>query len=217
MAETSLLRFITVAKQQGAEDQFLVRLLEANGWSQKTIYRAFTSYYEIATGEQVPAQAGSAESAKDAFVYLLTFCTLAVWAEALGSLLFTLINIWLRDPISPNYNVYTNYTFASDMAAIIVAFPVYLFATSLTLKEVKRHPEKLESSVRKWLTYIALLIAAGFVIGDLVTFLTYFLRGELSSQFIAKVLVVLAMAGGIFGYYLLSLRRPVQKQENDQR
>jgi hypothetical protein len=33
------------------------------------------------------------------------------------------------------------------------------------LREVRLHSEKLESPVRKWLTYIALLIAAGVVVG----------------------------------------------------
>jgi hypothetical protein len=61
------------------------------------------------------------------------------------------------------------------------------------------HPEKLESSVRKWLTYI--------VIGDLITFLTYFLRGELTTRFIAKVTTVLVIAGGVFWYYFGSLRK----------
>src|SRR2546422_4461891 len=40
--------------------------------------------------------------------------------------------------------------------------------------------ERAESGVRKWLTYIALLITAGALIGDVITFLAYFLRGELS-------------------------------------
>jgi len=69
------------------------------------------------------------------------------------------------------------------------------------------HPEKLESSVRKWLTYIALLIAAGIVVGDLITFLTYFLRGELTARFVARVATVLLIAGGVFWYYFGSLRK----------
>ena len=74
------------------------------------------------------------------------------------------------------------------------------------------HPEKLESAVRKWVTYIALLIAAGLVIGDLIMFLSYFLRGELTPRFFWRVITVLAIAGGVFWYYLLSVQKPRSSQ-----
>jgi hypothetical protein len=61
--------------------------------------------------------------------------------------------------------------------------------------------------VRKWLTYIALVITASTVIGDVVTFLAYFLRGDLDARFVLKVVTVLVIAGGVFAYYLDSLRR----------
>jgi hypothetical protein len=89
---------------------------------------------------------------------------------------------------------------------MIVAFPVYLLAMRSILREVRLHPEKLDSPVRKWLTYIALLIAAGVVVGDLISFLTYFLRGELTARFVTKISVVLVIAGGVFWYYLGSLQ-----------
>jgi len=61
--------------------------------------------------------------------------------------------------------------------------------------------------VRKWLTYMALVIAAGCFIGDLVTTLTYFLRGEITSRFLAKAFVVLVLSGGVFSYYYGGLRK----------
>ena len=73
------------------------------------------------------------------------------------------------------------------------------------LGELRVHPEKNDSPVRQWLTYIALLIAAGVVVGDLIGFLRYFLRGELTGRFVAKTIVVLAISGGVFWYYLGSL------------
>ena len=69
---------------------------------------------------------------------------------------------------------------------------------SYILGEVKSQPEKLDSSVRKWLTYLALLVAAGVVVGDVIAFLAYFLRGDLSARFVCKIAVVLVIAGGVF-------------------
>jgi hypothetical protein len=106
---------------------------------------------------------------------------------------------------------------ANSLASVIVAFPVYLLVTRYILRESGIHPEKLESAVRKWLTYIALFVAAAVVVGDLITFLTYFLRGELTGRFAAKVADVLIIAGGVFWYYLGSMRKPAPsfKHAND--
>jgi hypothetical protein len=77
---------------------------------------------------------------------------------------------------------------------------------SFILREVESSPERLQSGVRKWLTYIALLLTAGTMIGDLVVFLTTFLQGELTLRFVLKAIVVILIAGSIFWYYLGSLR-----------
>ena len=52
------------------------------------------------------------------------------------------------------------------------------------------------------------------VIGDLVTFLSYFLSGELSVRFVSKVLTVFVIAGGVFWYYLLWLERPTERRDD---
>ena len=44
------------------------------------------------------------------------------------------------------------------------------------------------------------------MIGDLICFLGYFLLGELTARFLIKEFIVLVICGGIFGYYLSSLR-----------
>jgi hypothetical protein len=206
---TALAEFIEAARAQGASDEFLVAMLERRGWSQKEIYRAYGGLYERLTGLAVPVRRGGiAEAARDVFLYLLSFGTLGTWTCALGSLFFTLIERWFPDPVvnQPYRNV--NIELSGAMASLIVAFPIYLFTTRFIVHDVAAHPEKLESGVRKWLTYIALLIAAGVVIGDLITFLSYFLRGELTPRFVFKVITVLVIAGGVFWYYLLSLRNP---------
>lgn len=201
-------KFLDSARGQGVSDEVLVGLLRGRGWPEEDVYRALADHYEARSGVQVPAYKPSG-SAKDAFLYLLSFSTLATWSIGLGSVMFTLIERWITDPLSPtNYDYRgTYYEMADALACVIVAFPVYLFVMRYIVGEVEAHPEKVESPVRKWLTYIALLIAAGVVVGDLITFLTFFLRGELTSRFIAKVAVVLVIAGGIFWYYMGSLQK----------
>ncbi len=204
---TPLLDFIDAAKGQGAADDFVVALLRQNGWSEKRIYQAFGTWYETRTGATVPNDGGRIEAAKDAFFYLLAFITLGIWTIQLGALLFTAIDRTFPNPSLgfANYQSMTR-TMANELASIMVAFPLFIYITRAIVQGTQQQPERLESSVRKWLTYIALVITASTMITDLVTFLEYLLRGDLSTKFVLKVLVVLVIAGGVFAYYLDSLR-----------
>jgi hypothetical protein len=209
MANSSISDFIDRAKANGAPEQTLVGILTNRGWPEKEVYEALAAHYERTTGMQVPQRGGAGTAAKDAFFYLLIFSTLATWTFGLGSLAFTLIDRWLADTLfltrySPSYDVYSA---AESIACVLVAFPIYLLVSRAVLRGESRHPEKLNSPVRKWLTYMALVVAACVFIGDIIAALTYLLRGEITSRFLAKALVVLVLSGGVFFYYFGGLRR----------
>jgi len=208
MSDGNTLRdFLDAARLQGVTDEILIGLLRGRGWPEEDVYRALADHYEGRSGLQVPNYKRSG-SAKDAFLYLLNFSTLATWTIGLGAVIFTLIDRLIKDPLGPiNYYANSDYQMADSLACVIVAFPVYLLVMRYIIRELEIHPEKLESAVRKWLTYIALFIAAGVVVGDLITFLTYFLRGELTARFLAKVAAVLVISSGIFWYYIGSLQK----------
>src|ERR1035438_127858 len=92
--------FIEASKTKRAADDFLVNLLREQGWAAKDIYAALGRYYQSLTGLPVPVRAeGAGEAARDAFLYLLAFSTLATWTIALGSLMFTYIDRWFPDPL----------------------------------------------------------------------------------------------------------------------
>lgn len=147
-----LLEFISAGKAKGASDEFLAALLTRRGWPGDDIYAALGKYWETATGLAIPERSGSGESAKDAFLYLLSFSTLATWSGALGSMLFQFIDNWIPDAVSPHtvYSLRTSVTW--QMASIAVAFPIYLLVTKLIFSEAAKAPERLQSGVRKWLT-----------------------------------------------------------------
>jgi Domain of unknown function (DUF5671) len=202
--------FIERARASGVSEQSLVGILTARGWPEKDVYEALARHYERLAGVEIPSRAGTGTAAKDAFFYLLVFSTLATWTFALGSLAFTLIDQRFADTLfSGAYSqTYDTYAIAAAMASMLVAFPIFLLVSRSTIRDVRKHPEKFDSPVRKWLTYMALVIAAGVFIGDLIAILTYLLRGEITSRFIAKALVVLVLSGGVFYYYFFGLRKP---------
>jgi uncharacterized protein DUF5671 len=200
--------FIQKSLDAGIPVSSFIGLLTARGWTEKQAYSALADHYQGQTGIEVPPRPNSAASARDAFFYLLIFSTLSVWTLSLGCLAFSLIDRWLADPLFRRYGeTFNTYTVTMSLAAVIVAFPLYLLVSRVVLREATADPDKLESGVRKWLTYMALVIAASVFMGDLITALAYLLRGELTSRFLSRSFVVLVLSSGVFWYYFGGLRK----------
>ncbi len=170
--------FLKAAKSQGASDEFLVHLLKEQGWPAAEIHASLGRHYAEATGVPVPAAPSRIEAAREAFFHLLAFVTLGTWVFSAGSLWFELISAWIPDPTSDRHRDWRWSSVNWEMAAIIVAFPAFVFATRTILAEMARSPDKAVSPVRRWLTNIALLITALVFIGDLVVFVAWFLQGH---------------------------------------
>ena len=201
-----LTSFMEAAKAKGISDEFLTRLLIEHGWPKDEVFAALGGYWERVTGMSVPDRAGQGESSRDAFLYLLSFATLATWASALGSMLFQFIDYWFPDPVVSFHVTNLRNAVTWQMASTAVAFPIFVLVMRTILLEARNQPERLQSGVRKWLTYIALLLTAGGLISDLIWFFDYFLTGELTARFLLKAFTVLAICAAIFFYYLGSLR-----------
>lgn len=206
MPSTDLQPFIDAAKERGAGDDFLASLLTQRGWPARDVYNTLGDWWERTTGVAVPARRSPAENARDAFLYLLAFSTLATWACALGSLWFRLLEYWLPDGVLDPYPYGFRATVTWQIASILVALPAYFLAMRFIIRDTRSNPDRVESGVRKWLTYIALLLAATGVVSDLVCFLDYFLKGELTLRFVLKCVAVLVICGSIFWYYFDSLQ-----------
>src|SRR5690242_1489317 len=127
MPHPELEPFVAAAKKRGAGDDFLAALLTRRGWPADDVYNTLADWWERDTGVAVPARRSAAENARDAFLYLLAFATLATWAFALGSLCFRLIEHWLPDPVMSRYMYNFRATVTWQIASILVALPIYLW------------------------------------------------------------------------------------------
>ena len=144
---------------------------------------------------------------KDVFLHLLAVVTLYVSVVAFIALWWQYINVLFPDPLLCGSGSCVYDPIRLAMAALIVVFPVHILIAWLIGREFRADPEKREIRVRKWLWYITLFIAAVTIIVDLVVLINNFLRGDLTIQFSLKILVVLAAAAAVFGYYLWDLKR----------
>ena len=197
--------FVKEALSRNIPKQEIQEALRKANWQDDEIKAALGLYADVAFPIPVPKRKPYG-AAREAFIYLVLFLCLYISAFSFGSLLFHFINRWIPDAIR-SYESGDLSAVRMSVASLIVAFPVYLWLSSIAAAAIRRDPERKGSKVRKWLTYITLFVAAGVIIGDLITLLFNLLGGELTARFMLKVLSVLLIAGLIFGYYLWDLRQ----------
>ncbi len=201
-ATEDLERFVREALVQGQSRPAIEAALVAAGWPAEQVREALAAYAEVPFPVPVPRPRPYL-SAREAFLYLVMFASLYVWAIQLGSLLFDLVNHWLPDPAdAPWTRQWQGRSMRWAVASILIAFPLFLYVSRLLSREMADSPVQRLSVVRRWLTYMTLFLAAGVLVGDLITLVYNVLGGELTLRFLLKVLIVAALAGGVFWFYL---------------
>jgi len=212
MNDERLSDFVDAAKAKGVDDAALVALLRQQGWQEQRIYRALTAYYTRSLGVEVPSRGSRAEDARDAFFHLIAFITLGAWVVALVNLGDALVD---RGFPSPGAYPTGAGNLSWWIATIIIAFPIFLWVTILIGREATVRPESLQSGVRKWLTYVALVVASVVLLGDAIWFLGAFLTGEVTAAFAVRSALLIGVTGGVFAYYLGSVRATVLAPARD--
>jgi hypothetical protein len=144
---------------------------------------------------------------RDFFVHFGAFATLYLAAIALITLLFRLVDVAFPDPM---YSMYYSDPYSGTMrfaiASLIVLVPIFLYLMRMIQKETRKSPERQSLGIRRWLTYITLFIAGATIIGDLIVLLNSFLGGDLPTPFLLKVVILLAIMGAGFWYFILDIR-----------
>lgn len=209
-ASDELLTFVYKALEKGASrDEIQTALLSA-GWPKDEIDKALGAYAQLDFPIPVPRPRPYV-SARDAFVYLVIFATLAISAYHFGSLVFQLINRAFPDALDGGREGYSLRAVRQAVAALIVAFPIYVTLSYRVNAAIRRDPTKRSSKIRKWLTYMTLFVAAAVLVGDLTAVIYNLLAGDLTVRFILKALTVVLVAGAVFGYYLWDLREDAER------
>jgi hypothetical protein len=210
MALPQLVVFVESSLRAGQPRDAVRTALEQAGWSKDQIADALAHFADVAFAVPVPRPRAQL-SARDAFWYLLMFGALYWSAYHLADLLFGFINRAYPDEANLSYygdnTEYIERGIRWSTAALIVAFPVFLFSALRIGKEVVTDPTRRNSAMRKWLTYLTLLVASSAMVGDGITLIYNMLNGELTMRFVLKVVVVAVIAAAVFGYYTWSMRR----------
>jgi hypothetical protein len=198
--------FVKEALQCGSAKGDIAKALESAGWPGAQISAALDAFADVAFPVPVPKPRPSL-SARDAFIYLVMFSTLYYGAWNLGELLFSFIDRAFPDPASGSPGYLTLEGGRWSTAAVVIALPVFFFMARYVSVQIKENPFKRLSTARRWLTYLTLFVASATLLGDMTTLIFNLLGGDLTARFLLKVVVVAAIAGSAFTFYLLDLRK----------
>lgn len=204
-----LIPFVKEALAKGhSREEVRAALLDA-GWPGDEVDDALSRFADVPFPIPVPRRRASG-SAKEAFLFLITFIALYTCAFAFGTLVFALIEAAFPDPISDDrFHRNDEYRYGPvrwSIASLIVAFPLYMVLTRMHLKSFLLEPERRTSSVRRWLTYLTLVVAVSVILGSLITLIANLLGGEIAPRFILRTLTVLGIAAAVGLYYSWELR-----------
>jgi hypothetical protein len=199
--------FTRRALEKGVPRERIAGALADAGWGEADVSAALSAFAESDLPVPVPRPRPYLP-AQEVFTYALFFTALYVSAFHVGALLFHFISYWFPDPVNPAPSSSRFFdTIREDIAALIVAFPVFLFLFRLTQRAIEKDPTKHQSRPRKWLTYLTLFIAAASLIGDVSMLVYRLLGGELTTPFVLRVATVALIAGGAFWYFLADVRK----------
>ena len=202
---SELRSFIKESLERGQSKDAILAVLTQAGWEEGEVRKCLSSFADADFPVAVPRPTPYLH-AREAFLYLVSFIALYVSAISFGFLIFGLIDHNFPDSLDFR-NRFPSTGEATSIASVIVAFPLYLFLMKRLASQVAAEPEKRRSLVRRWLTYLTLVIAAGIILGDVIALLANLLMGDPALRFFLKGLTILAVTACIFGFYLWDMRR----------
>ena len=200
-----LRQFIKESLERGQDREAIRNVLLNAGWQEREVNSGLAAFADVAFPVAVPLPRPYLH-AREAFLYLVSFIALYVFAFSLGAVFFGLIDYHFSSSIY-RYDPGPSAAQTTALAAVIVAFPLYLFLMRRLAAAVAADPERRQSLIRRWLTYLTLVVGAAIILGDVIALLARLLAGDPTTGFVLKVIAILVITGPIFGYYLWDMRQ----------
>ena len=206
---TELTPFVRDALVAGkTRDEIREVLLQAS-WQEDEISDALSRFADIPFSVPIPRRRASG-SAREAFLYLVTFMMLYTAAISFGELVCGFIDTRFPDPVQDGYDygiVNQNDSIRWLIASLIVSFPTWFFLTRSHLINYAKDPERRASPIRRWLSYLTLFVASCTLLTTTIVLLASALGGEFVGRTVLKSGVVIFIASSIFGFYFWELGR----------
>lgn len=210
--------YIISERQKGIIDpKIKIALLEA-GWQESLIDTALDNADNVPT----PQPASNNEKAAlhnrgvtnigiwDAFEHLLLFVSLYLMALAITFILHYLVDKWLPGVATNGYGgamaTWQQGTLRIFLSILIISVPLFSFLFLDITKRTILNPSIRNLRERKLLIYLTLFGTFLFIFINSITAVYNLLNGNVTLNFIVRLLVTLTVNGIIFAYYLTQVK-----------
>ncbi len=213
--------FVLEQVNSGVSKKDIDTKLLAVGWKEDDINKAYAKAL-VENGVPIPENGAKISYAKksstvEVIINFFSFILLGIIVSALITLYFAVINKLFPDALDSAYSSYyyrrVSDTIHYSISALVVGFPMYFIAMKLWFKRFRQDETKIESKLTKWVTYLVLLVSSVSIVGDLIYMVYNFLQGEISMRFFLKAIIVLVVAGMVFGFYYFERRKIQYKKD----
>ena len=114
--------------------------------------------------------------ARDGFIYLLSYATLVISSVGLNFLLKAIVNRFIPDVVERYEFLANDSTIIGFLAAVIIAFPIFVYLNYLANKMLGQGKMRHDSGVRNWLLYLTLVVVILIIIWQIIALFIAFLK-----------------------------------------
>lgn len=213
MADT-LVQFIKEGKQAGLSHQELNDALTDAGWEQRRVKEALQKFADSHLPIAVPCPTTFA-SPRLVFLNLFAFILLYITVFDVIAILFTLLDYHLPDGLGRMHGMWKSSGPIAEalrgyLASVVICAPLFFWTSRLFRKAINQTKQRLPR-MRLILIHLTLFIGACVVLCSGISFVYYFLSGELSLRFVLKVLILGSVVFGVSAYF----RPEIKEQEKN--
>lgn len=146
----------------------------------------------------------------DSFQHILLFISLYVMATSFALLLHFFIDKYVPGTLTMSLSIYSGLygitLVRTELAALIVSFPLYTFFFLMIAKRTLTEPAIKSLKSRKFLIYLTLIVTFITVLINIISIVLSLLNGNVSLNFLLHFIDTVTISGIIFGYYLYQVR-----------
>jgi hypothetical protein len=198
----ALASFVQDGLRAGHSPETLRQVLLTEGWSEAEISAALRAWADHDHGLGLPVPRPRALVAgHDAVLYGLMFVSLLVVTWNLIDLGFNLIEAWLPDPLHDASGHWSSVSMRWSIATLIVVLPLFLWLNMRAARAVALDPGQRRAPLRRRFGAVTLFLAALSMLGAAVAVVYAGLMGVITTQFLAKIALVVGVAGLIIGWF----------------
>lgn len=215
MANNTLTDFIKDAAKAGKTRPEIDAVLKAAGWREEELRACWARYHDAPFPVLIPlptVYASPRLTALNAFHFLVLY--ISIWSTV--AIIFTFLDYHLPDGLGRKSGMfYSSYqpigsAIRSYLSSLLVAAPLVALSHRWLQKAMK-NAGMFIPGMRLKLLNLTFFIAAIVLLCNFISFVYFFLSGELSLRFIIKVGVLSVLCFGLYHYFKPEIKANEEK------